>query len=156
MMPLSPTEAAIAVVGIIVAAATDAGGLGVGDTLLAPAGGLVVAAGLLLQAARTYREARNVDVEGAKEQANRHKLRAEAAEAERDDAVSRLDTRIKTLEAQIDDLRERNDKDIAEERKGRDDAVSELRDLLASERRKVYRRDLMLAEHGLKPPVDED
>ncbi len=142
---ISQTTSAIAgAVGftssVVANAAASGGG---GDALIAPAGGAVVAAGLILQAARTYREARNTDVEGAQEQANRMKVRAEAAEFDRDETVARLEGRLKATEDSV-----------AELRRAKDTEIEGLRTELNGERLKVYKRDMALAEHGIQPPAD--
>lgn len=155
MIPIDPASVITAFLGTTIALATSDQVSNGGDALIAPAGGAVVAAGLILQAARTYREARNVDVQGAQESAQRQKLRAEAAEAERDDAVSRLEARIQELDRKIEEVREQGETRLDRQRQEHENESRSLREELNAERMKVYFRDVMLAEHGLKMPIDE-
>jgi len=117
------------------------------STFVAPGISLATFAGLLALAAKSYKEARQIDVEGEK---NR-RIAAEAREHESgkntEQKMTELTTRVRSLETKIDELRESNEQKIEQLR------VDHERELL-SERMKSYKLRTMLTDHGVDIPEE--
>jgi len=117
------------------------------STFVAPGLSLSAFAGLLALAAREYRSARQIDVEGEK---NR-RIAAEAREKESGESteqkMTELARRVKSLEQKIDDLRESNEQKIEQLRADHE------RELLG-ERLKSYRLRAMLTDRGVEIPEE--
>lgn len=86
------------------------------STFVAPGISLATFAGLLALAAKSYKEARQIDVEGER---NR-RIAAEAREQESgkttEQKMTELTNRVKSLEGKIDDLRDSHEKELLAER----------------------------------------
>lgn len=117
------------------------------STFVAPGISLATFAGLLALAAKSYKEARQIDVEGEK---NR-RIAAEARESEAgkttDQKVTELSTRVRSLETKIDELRESNEHKIEQLRADHE------RELLA-ERLKSFKLRAMLTDRGVDIPEE--
>lgn len=117
------------------------------STFVAPGISLATFAGLLALAAKSYKEARQIDVEGEK---NR-RIAAEAREQESgkttEQKMTELSNRVKSLERKIDELRESNEVKIEQLRT---DHEAEL----LTERTKNFRLRRMLADHGVDIPEE--
>lgn len=117
------------------------------STFVAPGLSLSAFAGLLALAAREYKAARQIDVEGER---NR-RVAAEAREQESgkttEQKMTELTNRVRSLETKIDELRESNEHKIEQLR------IDHERELLA-ERFKSYRLRTMLADHGVEIPEE--
>jgi uncharacterized protein YlxW (UPF0749 family) len=117
------------------------------STFVAPGISLATFAGLLALAAKSYKEARQIDVEGERDR----RLKAEAREKESgqstDQRMTELTTRVRSLETKIDELRESNEQKIEQLR------VDHERELLA-ERYKSFKLRAMLTDHGVEIPEE--
>lgn len=117
------------------------------STFVAPGISLATFAGLLALAAKSYKEARQIDVEGEK---NR-RIAAEAREQESgkttEQRMTELSKRVRSLEDKIDDLRRSNEQKIEQLRTDHE------RELL-TERTKSFRLRTLLADHGVDIPEE--
>lgn len=117
------------------------------STYVGPGAMLLAALGLLAAAAKFYKEARQIDVEGEK---NR-RVAAEAREKKTTDdtaaKVSELTEKVESLEQKIDELRESNERKIEQLRTDHE------RELL-QERTKNYRLRSILADRGVEIPKE--
>lgn len=117
------------------------------STFVAPGISLATFAGLLALAAKSYKEARQIDVEGEK---NR-RIAAEAREHESgkttEQKMTELSNRVRSLETKIDELRESNERKIEQLR------VDHERELLA-ERLKSFKLRAMLTDRGAEIPEE--
>lgn len=117
------------------------------STFVAPGISLATFAGLLALAAKSYKEARQIDVEGEKSR----RIAAEAREKESgqstDQRMTELSRRVQSLEKKIDELRESNEEKIEQLR------VDHERELLA-ERFKSFKLRAMLTDHGVEIPEE--
>lgn len=117
------------------------------STFVAPGISLATFAGLLALAAKSYKEARQIDVEGEK---NR-RIAAEAREQESgkttEQKMTELTRRVRSLEDKIDDLRRSNEQKIEQLRTDHE------RELL-SERTKSFKLRTLLADHGVDIPEE--
>lgn len=117
------------------------------STFVAPGLSLSAFAGLLALAAREYKAARQIDVEGEK---NR-RIAAEAREQESGKTtgqkMTELSRRVSSLEQKIDELKESNERKIEQLR------VDHERELLG-ERTKSYKLRSLLADHGVDIPEE--
>jgi uncharacterized protein YlxW (UPF0749 family) len=117
------------------------------STFVAPGISLATFAGLLALAAKSYKEARQIDVEGEK---NR-RIAAEAREHESgkttEQKMTELTKRVRSLEDKIDDLRRSNEQKIEQLRTDHE------RELL-SERTKSFKLRTLLADHGVDIPEE--
>jgi uncharacterized protein YlxW (UPF0749 family) len=117
------------------------------STFVAPGLSLSAFAGLLALAAREYKAARQIDVEGEK---NR-RIAAEAREQESgkstEQKMTELTKRVKSLEDKIDELKVSNEEKIEQLRNDHE------RELL-TERTKNFHLRMMLTDHGVEIPEE--
>jgi uncharacterized protein YlxW (UPF0749 family) len=117
------------------------------STYVGPGAMLLAALGLLAAAAKFYKEARQIDVEGEK---NR-RVAAEAREKKTSDdtasKVGELTEKVESLEKKIDDLRVSNERKIEQLRADHE------RELLA-ERTKNFKLRALLASNGIDIPKE--
>lgn len=86
------------------------------STLIAPGLSLATFSGLLLLAAKAYKEARQIDVEGEKNRRVAAEAREKAAGESTATELEKLVTRVKSLEDKIDDMRTQHETELLEER----------------------------------------
>lgn len=106
------------------------------STFVAPGISLATFAGLLALAAKSYKEARQIDVEGEKNRRIAAEAREKEAGASTDQKMTELSRRVKSLENKIDELRNDHEKE------------------LLAERFKSYRLRSLLADHGVEIPEE--
>lgn len=134
--------------------------LAVSDSeLLAPGGMLVTAAGLFALGMRTYKESRNIDVEGEKARRLAAEEREKATESGLHAKLQPLRDEIAALKVEIQELRAERAREIQEMRaeQGRDRAnhdvdMDRLRDQYLAERRKAFLLRQVLDDNGLPIP----
>jgi uncharacterized protein YlxW (UPF0749 family) len=117
------------------------------STFVAPGISLATFAGLLALAAKSYKEARQIDVEGEKNRRIAAEAREKEAGESTEQKMTELTRRVKSLETKIDELRESNERKIEQLR------VDHERELL-SERLKSYRLRQLLTDHGVEIPEE--
>ncbi|MEQ7008460.1 hypothetical protein ABN028_20000 [Actinopolymorpha sp. B17G11] len=110
------------------------------DALLAPSAGLVTAAGIALYAVRTWKEGRQIDLEGEKRRREDAEKRAEAAEKEKANEIATLRSELERVRQEVQQLREQRDADL-----------NQLRVRRESDLRENYRLRELLAAHGIDP-----
>lgn len=117
------------------------------STFVAPGLSLSAFAGLLALAAREYKAARQIDVEGEKSR----RMAAEAREQESgkttEQKMTELTKRVKSLEDKIDELKVSNEEKIEQLRNDHE------RELL-TERTKNFHLRMMLTDHGVEIPEE--
>lgn len=86
------------------------------STLIAPGLSLATFSGLLLLAAKAYKEARQIDVEGEKNRRVAAEAREKAAGETTAGELEKLSRRVKSLEETIDGLRIQHETELLEER----------------------------------------
>lgn len=117
------------------------------STFVAPGISLATFAGLLALAAKSYKEMRQIDLEGEKSRRIAAEAREKEAGLTTDQKMTELTRRVKSLEGKIDELRESNEHKIEQLR------VDHERELL-TERTKSYRLRALLADHGVDIPEE--
>lgn len=127
-------------IGLLLMEVTD-------STFVAPGISLATFAGLLALAAKSYKEMRQIDLEGEKSRRIAAEAREKEAGESTEQKMTELSNRVRSLEKKIDDLRESNEKKIEQLR------VDHERELLA-ERFKSYRLRTMLTDHGVEIPEE--
>lgn len=106
------------------------------STLIAPGVGLATFSGLMLAAAKAYKEARHIDVEGERKRRQEAEAREAATGATNSTKLDELSSRIRALEEKIDQMR------IAHET------------ALLDERGKNFQLRKLLRENGVKIPEE--
>lgn len=86
------------------------------STLIAPGLSLATFSGLLLLAAKAYKEARQIDVEGEKNRRVAAEAREKAGAETTATELEKLSTRVKSLEEKIDGMRVQHETELLEER----------------------------------------
>jgi hypothetical protein len=86
------------------------------STLIAPGVSLATFSGLMLLAARAYKEARGIDLETEKRLRIKAEEREAAAEGASSTKLDALTRRVKSLEDKIDELRIGHEEELLEER----------------------------------------
>jgi uncharacterized protein YlxW (UPF0749 family) len=117
------------------------------STFVAPGISLATFAGLLALAAKSYKEARQIDVEGEKNRRIAAEAREHEAGKNTEQKMTELSNRVRSLETKIDELRESNEQKIEQLR------VDHERELLG-ERMKSYKLRTMLTDHGVDIPEE--
>lgn len=86
------------------------------STFVAPGISLATFAGLLLMAARSYKEARQIDVEGEKNRRIAAEAREKEAGVSTAARITELSGRVESLEGKIDQLRVDHEQELLAER----------------------------------------
>jgi len=117
------------------------------STFVAPGLSLSAFAGLLALAAREYKAARQIDVEGEKSRRMAAEAREQESGKSTEQKMTELTKRVKSLEDKIDELKVSNEEKIEQLRNDHE------RELLA-ERTKNFHLRLMLTDHGVEIPEE--
>ena len=86
------------------------------STLIAPGLSLATFSGLLLLAAKAYKEARQIDVEGEKNRRVAAEARERTASENTATELEKLGRRVKSLEDKIDEMRDQHETELLDER----------------------------------------
>jgi TolA-binding protein len=86
------------------------------STLIAPGLSLATFSGLLLLAAKAYKEARQIDVEGEKKRRQEAEARESAAGSTHSSKLEALAERVRSLEDKIDEMRVDHETALLDER----------------------------------------
>jgi uncharacterized protein YlxW (UPF0749 family) len=86
------------------------------STLIAPGLSLATFSGLLLLAAKAYKEARNIDVEGERRRRMAAEAREQESGASHSTKLDALAERVKSLETKIDQMRTEHETALLDER----------------------------------------
>lgn len=86
------------------------------STLVAPGISLATFSGLMLLAARTYKDARNIDVQGERDRRIKAEERERETGASTASKLEALSQRVKSLEGKIDEMRAEHEQALLNER----------------------------------------
>lgn len=118
----------------LISAAGDIGSTG--DALWVPGAALVTAAGLIFKASTTYKEARQIDKEGAEKRETEAKAQLAEVRNDRDQIVEELRLRIGELTEQVNSL----DGQVAQMRGDHHVAIRDMEERHQNEVSRVHRR----------------
>lgn len=124
------------------------------STFVAPGISLATFAGLLALAAKSYKEARQIDVEGEKNRRVAAEAREKTASESTASELEKLSLRIKSLEDKIDAMRVDHDNTVSELRAQHERTLDAERRKNELERAKNYDLRTLLRDNGVTYPEE--